>query len=346
VSKNKHEDASGRKPASLTYLFGTALGLYGLVLILIVLVVIFALLNPNFLTVSNFKNLLEQNSTLAIVAVGITFAIVSKNIDLSPGSITALTGVLVALVFRSVGSLWFAILCGFAAAILIYTLNALLIARFRIDPLIVTLAAWIWARGLAISLTRANSITVRSPFIDFMNSAALFGVLSPPIFLIAIAYAAGWVILNRTKLGRYALAIGGDERAAIAAGIDTGFYKVLIFGLIGVCVGVGTVITVSRLGAAAPNAAFGLELDAIVAVIIGGNPFQGGEGSLRRTFTGVLFIAFLNNGLNNLGMRDSYFYLYKGLAIILALLLDVIGHGLLRSARAVASTASSSEQGA
>ena len=83
MSKNKHEDASGRKPASLTYLFGTALGLYGLVLILIVLVVVFALLNPNFLTVSNFKNLLEQNSTLAIVAVGITFAIVSKNIDLS-----------------------------------------------------------------------------------------------------------------------------------------------------------------------------------------------------------------------------------------------------------------------
>ena len=337
MSTDKHEEVRGRKAASITHFVGTALGLYGVVLILIVLVVVFALLNPNFLTVSNFKNLLEQNSALAIVAVGITFAIISKNIDLSPGSIIALTGVLIALVFRAAGSLWIAILCGFAATILLYTFNALLIARFGLDPLIVTLAAWIWARGLAISLTKANSIVMRSPFIDFMNSTALFGVISPPIFLIAIAYAVGWVILNRTKLGRYALAIGGDERAAIAAGIDTGFYKILIFGLIGVFVAVGTVITLSRLGAAAPNAAFGLELDAIVAVIIGGNPFQGGEGSLRRTFTGVLFIAFLNNGLNNLGMRDSYFYLYKGLAIILALLFDVIGHSLLRSERSATS---------
>ena len=333
MRKGENERRRARKGAGLSQLVGTALGLYGLVLILIVLVVVFALLNPNFLTVSNFKNLLEQNSALAVVAVGITFAIVSRNIDLSPGSIVALTGVLIALVFKGVGSLWIAVLCGFAAAVLLYTFNALLIARLGLDPLIVTLAAWIWARGLAISLTKANSIIIRSPFIDFMNTSALFGVFSPPLFLIVIAYAVGWVILKRTKLGRYTYAIGGDERAAIAAGIDTGFYKILIFGLIGVFAAVGTVITLSRLGAAAPNAAYGLELDAIVAVIIGGNPFQGGEGSLRRTFTGVLFIALLNNGLNNLGMRDSYFYLYKGLAIVLALLFDVIGHRLLKYER-------------
>lgn len=327
----KHEKRCLFKGGSLTQLIGAALGLYGLVLILMVLVIVFALLNRNFLTVSNFKNLLEQNSALAVVAVGITFAIVSRNIDLSPGSIIALTGVIIALIFKALGSLWVAILCGFAASILLYVFNALLIARLGLDPLIVTLAAWIWARGLAISLTKANSIFVRSPFIDFMNTSALFGVFSPFLFLILIAYLVGWVILNRTKLGRYTLVIGGDERAAIAAGIDTGFYKILIFGLIGVFAAVGTVITLSRLGAAAPNAAYGLELDAIVAVIIGGNPFQGGEGSLRRTFTGVLFIAFLNNGLNNLGMRDSYFYLYKGLAIVLALLFDVIGHRLLKT---------------
>lgn len=319
---------------SFKHLVGTTLGLYGLVLILIVLVILFALLNPNFLTVSNFKNLLEQNSALAVVAVGITFAIVSRNIDLSPGSIIALTGVLIGLVFQASGQLWVAILCGFAASLLLYFFNAVLIARLGIDSLIVTLAAWIWARGLAISFTKANSIFVRSPFIDFMNTSALFGVLSPPLFLIVIAYTVGWIILNRTKLGRYTLAIGGDERAAIAAGIDTGFYKILIFELIGIFAAVGTVITLSRLGAAAPNAAYGLELDAIVAVIIGGNPFQGGEGNLRRTFTGVLFIAFLNNGLNNLGMRDSYFYLYKGLAIVLALLFNVIGHRLLSSEKA------------
>jgi ribose/xylose/arabinose/galactoside ABC-type transport system permease subunit len=318
-----------------TRIVGTVFGLYGLILILVVLVILFAVLNPNFLTVSNFKNLLEQNSALAIVAIGITFAIASRNIDLSPGSIIVLTSVVIAMVFTQTGSIGVAILCGLAASVCLYVFNALLIARLGLDPLIVTLAAWIWARGLAISLTKANSIIVRSPFVDFMNTSALFGIVSPPLALCAIAYAIGWVVLHRTKLGRYTLAIGGDEPAAMAAGINTGFYKILIFALIGVCVALGAVITMSRLGAAAPNAAYGLELDAIVAVIIGGNAFQGGEASLRRTFTGVLFIAFLNNGLNNLGMRDSYFYLYKGLAIVLALLFDVVGHRLLRMVRSV-----------
>jgi ribose transport system permease protein len=320
--------------AHLKRIAGTVLGLYGLILVLVILVVVFALLNPNFLTVANFKNLLEQNAVLAVVAVGITFAIISRNIDLSPGSLIALTCVIVAFTFKACGSIWLGLLAGLLVIVLVYLFNAFLIARLGLDPLIVTLAAWIWARGLAISLTKANSIIVRDPYIDFMNNTAIFGVLSPPLILIIVAYAVGWALLNRTKLGRYCFAIGGSERAAIAAGIDTGRYKMLMFMVIGIFAAVGAAITLSRLGAAAPNAAYGLELDAIVAVIIGGNPFQGGQGSLRRTFTGVLFIAFLNNGLNNLGMRDSYFYLYKGLAIVLALLLDVIGQGLLKTGKA------------
>ena len=126
---------------------------------------------------------------------------------------------------------------------------------------------------------------------------------------------------------------GAQTGASTAASVIAAVGGKVAVMMIGVCVAVGAVITMSRLGAAAPNAAYGLELDAIVAVIIGGNAFQGGEASLRSTFTGVLFIAFLNNGLNNLGMRDSYFYLYKGLAIVLALLFDVVGHRLLRMVR-------------
>jgi len=309
--------------------FGTFLGEYGLVAMLVILMGIFTLLNPTFLTFANLRTVLEQNATLAIVAVGMTFAIISRNIDLAPGSVIALTGVIIAIVFTATGSIYLGILAGFVASIVVYLFNGIIIARVGINALIVTLAAWIWARGLAISLTKADSIVVRDPLIDFMNTAQILGI-SAPIVLIALAYLVGWFLLHHTRLGRYTFAIGGDERAAIEAGVDTTFWKISMFGMMGFFVAVGAVLTLSKLGTSAPDAAYGLELDAIVAVIIGGNPFQGGYGSLRRTFIGVLFIAVLNNGLNNLGMRDSYFYLYKGIAIILALFFDVLSRRLLK----------------
>jgi len=305
---------------------------FGLLIMLLALIVFFTAANNTFLTVANFRTLLEQNANVFIVAVGMTFAIISQNVDLAPGSLIALSSVALALVFRSTGSIELGILAGIVTAVGVELFDGFLIARLNINALVVTLAAWIWARGLARSLANADSIVVRHPLISFINNPQ-FPV---PLVIVALAYLAGWFLLNRTKLGRYTFAIGGDERAAIQAGVPTNRYKLLMFGMMGLFVGVAMLVTVSRLGAAAPNAADGLELDAIVAVIIGGNPFQGGEGSLRKTFLGAVFIAVLNNGLNNLGMRDSYFYLYKGLAIILALLFGVISSRLVRGSSASA----------
>ena len=310
---------------------GKFLGAYGLLLMLAVLFAIFAVVNQLFLTPDNFRALLEQISVLAIIAVGMTFALISRNIDLAPGSIIVLSSVVMGLVFTATGNIWPSIACGIVAAIAVDLFDGVLIGKAGIDPLIVTLAAWIWVRGLAISLTRANSIVIRDPVIDFMNNVQFLGI-SPPIVLIGVAFAFGWFVLNRTRLGRYTYALGGDERAAIQAGIDTAAYKILMFGMLGVFAALGMVVTVSRLGAAAPDATYGLELDAIVSVIIGGNPFTGGEGSLRRTLVGVLFIAVLNNGLSTLGMRDAYFYAYKGLTILVALFFDVISRRLLKGA--------------
>jgi ribose transport system permease protein len=302
---------------------------YGLLFALIALVLLFTSLNPRFLTVANLTTLLEQNAALMIVAVGTTFAIISRNIDLAPASIIALSGVLIGLVFQATGSIILAILAGFAGAIAVELLNAVLIVRGDINPLIVTLACWIWARGLAVSLTGANSILVRDPLIEFITRNLVLGI-SPAILLAALTFIAGVFLLSRTRLGRYTYAIGSDERAAIQAGVPTGKYKLLMFALFGVLAGLATLVTVSRLGAAAPDAAYGLELDAIVAVIIGGNPFQGGEGNVRRTLIGALFIAVLNNGFGNLGMLDSQIAVYKGAAIILALLFGAISSRLVR----------------
>ncbi|PZS05888.1 MAG: sugar ABC transporter permease, partial [Candidatus Chloroheliales bacterium] len=226
------------------------------------------------------------------------------------------------------GNIYLGLGAGLAAALLLDLFNGLLIAVVGIDPLIVTLAAWIWMRGLAISLTHADSIPIRDPFIDFMNSFDLAGI-SPPLALIGVAFLIGWFVLNRTKLGRYTYALA-EERAASQAGINTRRYKLLLFAMLGLFAWLGMIVTISRFGAAASDAAYGLELDAIVAVIIGGNPFQGGEGNLRRTAVGVLFIAVLNNGLSTLGMRDAYFYALKGAAILVALMFDVLSRYLLR----------------
>lgn len=305
---------------------------YGLLVMLVVLFILFTALNARFLTLANITTLLSQNAAMMMVAVGMTFAIISRNIDLAPASIIALSGTVLGLVFTATGSLILAIAAGFATAITVEVFNALLIARVGINPLIVTLTCWIWARGLAVSVTGAESISVQHPFIDFMNAPLLLQI-TPPIVLTVVAFLAGGFVLNRTRLGRYTFAMGSDERATIQAGVPTAKYKLMMFAMFGVLVGVAMLITVSRLGAAAPDAAYGLELDAVVAVIIGGNPFQGGEGKLRRTLIGALFIAVLNNGLSNLGMLDAQIATYKGAAIILALLFGVVAAWLLKQQR-------------
>jgi len=302
---------------------------YVLLIMLLILIAVFTALNSHFLTLANFASLIDQNAALFVISVGMTFAIISQNIDLSPGSLIALCGTVVGLVFTTTGNIALGLVAGFVIAIVFELFDAALIAYLRINPLIVTLAAWIWARGLAISLTGANSIAITDPFIDFMNQPILLGI-TPPIVLAVLTYLAGWFILSKTRLGRYTAAMGSDERVTIQAGVDTRRYKLLMFAFFGVLVGLGTAITVGRLGAATPSAATGLELDAIVAVIIGGNPFQGGEGNLLRTAIGALFISVLNNGLSILGMLDSQIEVYKGATILLALLLGTASLRLLR----------------
>lgn len=304
---------------------------YGLFFLVGGMIVIFATLNKNFLTLSNFLNILEQNAALAIVAVGVTFGIISRVIDLSPGSVIALAGVVAAIIFRESGNLILALTGGIGAAVFIGAFNGILVAKVDINPVIVTLAALIWARGLALALTEKDSIIIQSPFVSFMNTR-WFGVISPPMMLILLAYILGFFLLNRTRLGRYTYALGGDEVATRQAGIPTDIYKIAIFIFSGFLVGIAALVTVSRMGAAQPNAVFGLELDAIAAVIIGGTSLSGGEGGLRQTIIGVLFLAILNNGLSTLGLRDASFLFYKGLVILFALFFEVTSRRILREA--------------
>jgi ribose/xylose/arabinose/galactoside ABC-type transport system permease subunit len=286
----------------------------------IVLALAFALLNPRFATLPNVIAMLEQNAALAIVAVGAMIGIVSRSVDISPGSVVALGAVLAALSARLGVPVPLALLAGILGCVGVYLLNGIIVGGLRLDPLIVTLAAWIWARGLAVSLTSASTIPFDGGFVAAMNAPLVLG-LSPSVLLVAVAFALGWLVLARTALGLRLYAIGGDPRMLRQAGVDEGRLRLEIMLVMSIFTAAGMLVMLARLGAAAPTAGFGLELDAIVAVIIGGASFRGGTGRLRDTAVGVLFLAILNNGLSGLQMVDAQFFLIKGGIILAALTL-------------------------
>ncbi|MFL5258233.1 MAG: ABC transporter permease [Hyphomicrobiales bacterium] len=297
-----------------------ALGQNAIVIATLVLAAIFAAINPRFATIANFVTLVEQNTTLAIVAVGALMGIVSRCIDISPGSVVALGAVIAALAFQAGLGPLPSLLLGILACLASYALNGAIVGWLGLDPLIVTLAAWIWARGLAISLTGAHTLPFDQGFVEFMNAGAFAG-FTPGALLMVVAFAAGWLVLSRLPIGIRLYALGNDARMLRQAGVDDRQTRMKVLAVMGVFTAAGMIVMLGRLGAAAPTAGFGLELDAIVAVIIGGASFRGGEGTLRGTAIGVIFLAVLNNGLSGLQMGDAGFFLIKGSAILAALTL-------------------------
>jgi ribose/xylose/arabinose/galactoside ABC-type transport system permease subunit len=294
---------------------------------IVALAVAFAIVNPRFATLANGITLIEQNATLAIVAVGAMIGVVSRCLDISPGSVVALGAVAAALAFQAGWSVPLSLCAGVATCLTVYLLNGLVVGKLGLDPLIVTLAAWIWARGLAVSLTNARTLPFDLSFVGFMNSP-LVGGFTPGVVLIGVAFLAGWVVLARLPIGMRLYALGADPRMLRQAGIADGATRLKALLLMGCFTAAGMLVMLGRLGAAAPTAGFGLELDAIVAVIIGGASFRGGEARLRDTATGVLFLSVLNNGLSGLQMGDAGFFLIKGSAILSALSLRSVARFL------------------
>jgi ribose/xylose/arabinose/galactoside ABC-type transport system permease subunit len=297
-----------------------SLGRNAIAVATILLVALFAIINPRFATLPNLIALIGQNAVLAIVAVGALIGIVSRCVDISPGSVVALGAVVAALALKAGFAAPAALLAGVLACLIVYGLNGLLVGRLRLEPLIVTLAAWIWARGLSISLTGAHTIPFDAGFVQFMNTPILAG-FTPAAALVPVAFVLGWLVLTRLPIGMRLYALGNDPRALRQAGVDDRATRFLILLIMGCFTAAGMVVMLGRLGAAAPTAGFGLELDAIAAVVIGGASFRGGEGRLRDTAIGVTFLAVINNGLSGLQMTDAGFFLIKGSTILAALVL-------------------------
>jgi ribose/xylose/arabinose/galactoside ABC-type transport system permease subunit len=226
----------------------------------------------------------------------------------------ALCGAIVGLSYEHGAGIVLALLAGLAVALAVGVAHGLLVARLGLNAIMVTLAAYIWARGLALGFTGANPIVVDTWLSDLVNHTVAGFTITAPLVL-AVYLGGGWA-LRRTRLGRYTHAMGGDPQGARRAGIPTARYTVAVFVLMGVAIWLATTIVVGQLASAQPYVSNGLELDAIIAVIIGGTRLVGGEGGVGRTALGVAFISILNSGLLNLGLTDASYQLWKGATLL------------------------------
>ena len=288
---------------------------------LFLLCVLLSFLTPYFLTASNLLNVMEQTSINAVIAVGMTFVILSAGIDLSVGSLVALSGVVMASRLQAAWPLPLAVFAGLATSAFCGLLSGLLITRGKLPPFIATLGMMSVARGAALLFTDGRPISGFSESLRWLSTGRLLGV-PVPVLLTILLYLVSVVALSRTRFGRYVYAIGGNEEATRLSGVAVGFHKTLVYVLSGTTAGLASVLLTARLNSAQPIAGMSYELDAIAAVVIGGTSLTGGAGTLGGTLIGALTMGVLRNGLNLLGISSFMQQIVIGLVIIIAVLVD------------------------
>ncbi|MGW0191841.1 ABC transporter permease [Nonomuraea sp. NPDC003201] len=290
---------------------------------LVVLVVALSLLSPDFLSVTNLLNVGVQAAVTAILAFGQTFVIVTSGIDLSVGSVAALSAIVLAWTAGVAGLPWpLATLVSLLVGVVCGLVNAVLIAYGRLPPFIATLAMLGVARGLALVISAGSPIPMPDAVSHLGDTAG--GVLPVPVIVMVVMGVIAAVILNRTYAGRAMYAIGGNEEAARLSGIKVGRQKLITYALSGGFAAVAGIVLASRLASAQPQAAAGYELDAIAAVVIGGASLSGGKGRALGTFVGALILAVLRNGLNLLSVSAFWQQVVIGVVIALAVLVDTL----------------------
>lgn len=294
---------------------------FGLPIAFVALVMVLALLSPAFLTPENLLNVARQVSVNAIIAAGMTFVILTAGIDLSVGSVLGLAGVLIAGVLKGGGTLGLALTAGLAVGAGFGVLNGLAVAYGRVAPFIVTLATLTIARGVTLVYTQGQPISNLGGGFDWLGQGDVAGI-PVPVVIMALVFAASYVVLTQMVVGRYVYAIGGNVEAARLSGINVRRHTILVYAIGGLCSAIAAIILTARLDSAQPTAGVGYELDAIAAVVLGGTTLMGGEGGIGGTLLGAFLIGVLNNGLNLLNVSSFYQQIVKGVVILLAVLLD------------------------
>ncbi len=306
---------------------------YLIILILIGLVALMAVLTDGtFIERQNLINVVRQVSAIGIIAIGMTFVIITTGIDLSVGSIVALAAVVSAsLAQLSTAShviypglslpAFVAILAGLAVGLLAGFINGGLVTRFRIAPFIATLGMMTAGRGLANMYTDGRPVSTLLPGYKWLGQGNVLG-LPVPILIFALVAILSHIVLNYTRFGRSVYAIGGNEMAARVSGININRVKLGVYMLVGLLSGLAGMILAARIGSGNPTLGTGIELDAIAATVIGGTSFNGGIGTVWGAIIGALIIGTINTGLDLLDVSPFMQLVVKGLIIVLAIIVD------------------------
>lgn len=296
---------------------------YGVLIALIALVIFFTLKSDVFFTSANLENIGRQTTLVTIISVGMTFIIISAEIDLSVASILKLSGVSAALFMSEFSNNWvLGALVGLAVGALVGLTNGLLVTKLGIPSFLVTLGMLGIAKGLAFVITDTAPVLVDNTTFWAIFYEGSFAGIPVPIVWSLIALAVGGLLLHFSTFGRKVYATGGNATAARYSGISTARIKIVCFVLTGVLAGLASLIFAAQGHAARPDFADGLELDVIAAVILGGTSLFGGRGSIVGTLIGSLIIGVLNNGLVLIGVSSSWQIAAKGFIIILAVALS------------------------
>lgn len=297
---------------------------YSTAAILLLLVIVFSALQPQaFMSTHNFIKIIEQSAINILIGCGEFFAILLAGIDLSVGSVMALTGVCTAKLMAMGMHPVIAVLVGtILLGALIGFINGFLVNKTGLHPFIITLGTLAIFRGLTMIVANSRTVSGIPPEFTRLVGGKLFGVLPTPI-LISLATAAILLFVTmRTQFGRNLFAIGGNPQSAWYAGINVKRHVLIAFMISGVCAGLAGLVNVARLGAAEPNAGTGYETYAIAAAVIGGTSFFGGIGYIPKVVIGGLIIGVINNGLNMAGVSSFYQQIAMGALIIVAVTLD------------------------
>ncbi len=299
---------------------------------LIVLFVVFSLASPNFLQFSNIVGILLATAVNGVLALGVTFVIITGGIDLSIGTVMTFAAVMTGLVITN----WqlpvpLGVLAGLAAGALAGLVNGLIIAKLKIPPFIATLGMLNVAKGLALVLSNLKPIYFTdAPIFNTIAMGSLLGAIVPgftipnAVLILFVAAIIASLILNKTILGRYAFALGSNEEAARLSGVNVNSWKIAVYTLTGLFSGLAGVMIASRLNSAQPALGQGYELDAIAAAVIGGTSLSGGDGSILGTIIGAFIISTLTNGLRILSVPQEWQTVVTGGIVIVAVYLDIV----------------------
>jgi putative xylitol transport system permease protein len=296
---------------------------YGIVLSLVIMVVFLAFASESFLSVVNVMNILRQVSINGIMAMGMTFVILTAGIDLSIGSTLAISGVVAGhlVIGDNPVSPFLATLAGVLTGALFGTANGALIARLGVPPFVATLGMMSMARGATLLYSGGRPTPELSEDFLWLGQGFLLGIPAPVIVFAAV-FLLSWIVLRFSVYGRWVYAVGGNPRSAKTSGISVNSVVFSVYVVMGALAGLAGPILASRTTTALPQAGVGYELDAIAAVVIGGTSLTGGVGSVASTLIGTLIIGVMNNGLDLMGVSSYYQQIVKGAIIVIAVLID------------------------